>query len=270
MEMKADVIMWAKNGASMLPIVLKRADEVIPREIVRKKIFVDDHSTDESRKIAKDFNWIVYPNEKGGIANGINTALKNVDSEYFISLEQDLVLAKDWFEKIPKHLENPRIVSAQGWKLPNHPILRKISEFALEKANSTTLHSIDNNFFKTKPVKDYLGEIPQTLRYIAADSYVRMRLEKQGYQFLTDPTVISLHLRCGGLAEEIRRSYLYGLFAPRQKEEFMDEIETKRAFKIAILSPIRGLEIAIKKQCPQAIYYYPLIRLSFLRGALKR
>ena len=267
--MKVDLIMWAKNGASMLPIVLKRADEVIPRAVVRKKIFVDDHSTDESRKIAKDFNWVVYPNQKGGIASGINTALKNVDSEYFISLEQDLVLAKNWFEKIPKHLENPRIVSAQGWKLPNHPILRKISEFAFEKANSR-MHSIDNNIFKTKPVRDYLGEIPQTLRYSAADPYVRMRLEKQGYQFLTDPSVISLHLRYGGLEEEMRRFYLYGLFAPSQKEEFVDETETKRAFKIAMLSPIRGLEIAIKKQCPQAIYYYPLIRLSFLRGALKR
>ena len=128
--MKADLVMWAKNGASMLPLVLKRADEVLPNEVIAKKIFVDDHSTDESREIAKDFGWEIYPNEKGGIACGINTALKHVECEYFISLEQDLVLAKDWFEKVPKHLKNPRIVSSQGWKLPNHPILRKIDEFA--------------------------------------------------------------------------------------------------------------------------------------------
>jgi glycosyltransferase involved in cell wall biosynthesis len=267
--MKADLVMWAKNGAATLPLVLKRAEEVLPSVVIRKKIFVDDHSTDESREIAKDFGWAVYPNKKGGIACGINTALMHVECESFISLEQDLVLAKDWFEKVPKHLENPRIVASQGWKLPNHPILRKIDEFAFEKSNFT-LHSIDNNMFKTKIVKTFVGEIPLTLRYGAADSYARMRLEKQGYEFYTDPTVISLHLRYGGLEEEMRRFYLYGVYAPRQKEEFMHETETKRAFKIAMLSPLRGLEIAIKKKCPQVAYYYPLIRFSFLRGALRR
>ena len=65
--MKADLVMWAKNGASMLPLVLKRAEEVLPSEVIGKKIFVDDHSVDESREIAKDFGWIVYLNEKGGV-----------------------------------------------------------------------------------------------------------------------------------------------------------------------------------------------------------
>lgn len=267
--MKADLVMWAKNGASMLPLVLKRADEVLPSEVIRKKIFVDDHSTDESREIAKDFGWTVYTNEKGGIACGINTALKHVECEYFISLEQDLVLAKHWFEKVPRHLENPRIVSSQGWKLPNHRILRKIDAFAFEKSNFT-LHSIDNNIFKTKIVKTFVGEIPLSLRYGAADSYVRMRLERHGYEFYTDPNVISLHLRYGGLKEEIRRFYLYGLYAPRRKEEYMHETEMKRAVKIALLSPLRALEMAVKKKCPQVFYYYPLIRFSFMRGALKR
>ncbi len=269
LSMEADLVMWAKNGSAQLPIVLKRAEEVLPDKVIRQKIFVDDHSTDNSREIAKGYGWMVYPNEEGGIASGINTALSHVECDYFISLEQDLVLARDWFEKVPKHLENPRIVSSQGWKLPDHPVLRKIDEFAFEQTNCT-LHSIDNNMFKTKPVKTYVGKIPLTLRYGAADSYVRMQLEKRGYEFYTDPTVMSLHLRLGGLREEIRRFYLYGLYAPRRKEEFMHETEMKRAVKIALLSPFRALEIAVKKNCPQAIYYYPLIRYSFLNGALRR
>lgn len=267
--MKADLCMWSKNGASMLPLVLKRTEEVIPEEFVSKKIFVDDHSVDESVKIAKDFNWAVYNNKNGGIACGINTALHHVESAFFISLEQDLVLAKDWFEKIPKYLENPKIVSAQGWKYSNHSVLRKMDEFAFAKTNYT-LHSIDNNIFKTKIVKAFVGEIPLSLRYGAADSYIRLRLEKLGYEFYTDPSVVSLHLRFGGLKEEVNRFYHYGLYAPKKKEEFMHETETKRALKIALLSPVRGLQMSLRKNCPQIAYYYPLIRFAFLRGALKR
>ena len=266
---KVDMVMWAKNGASMLPLVLKRAEEVLPSEAIKNKIFVDDHSADGSREIAKEFGWTVYPNEKGGIGGGANTALKHVECKHFISLEQDLVLAKDWFEKVPRHLEKPNIVASQGAKLSDHPILRKIDEFSFAESNFT-LRSIDNTIYKTKIVKSVVGNIPESLRYGAVDSYMRLRIEKSGFKWVVDPTVISIHLRKGGLREQIRRHYFYGLYAPRNKGEFMDETETKRAFKIALLSPLRGLEIAIKKQCPQATYYYPLMRFSFLRGALRR
>jgi hypothetical protein len=164
---------------------------------------------------------------------------------------------------------NPQIVSSQGWRLPNHPTLRKIDELASEQ-NNYPLFSIDNTIFKTKPVKAYLGEIPLTLRYGAADTYIRLRMEKHGFQCYTDPTVMSIHLRTGGLKEEMKRFYLYGLYAPRRKEEFFHETEMKKAIKIALFSPLKAFDIAIKKRCPQAMYYYPLIRYSFMRGALRR
>jgi glycosyltransferase involved in cell wall biosynthesis len=88
--------MWAKNGERFLPLVLSRISQVIPDENVNQKIFVDDHSTDRSREIASEFNWIVYPNLKGGIPNGANEALRHVTSEFFVSIEQDIILAKDW------------------------------------------------------------------------------------------------------------------------------------------------------------------------------
>jgi len=64
--MLVDVCMWAKNGERFLPIVLKRIDDVIGRD-VNQKIFVDDSSTDRSVEIAKSFGWKVYPNIKGYI-----------------------------------------------------------------------------------------------------------------------------------------------------------------------------------------------------------
>jgi len=83
--------MWTKNGANTLPSVLKRINEVIPGEFVGQKIIVDDKSTDNTREIAKTFGWTVVFNEGTGISDGVNTALKHVSSEYFISFEQDLL-----------------------------------------------------------------------------------------------------------------------------------------------------------------------------------
>jgi len=50
--LKVDLVMWAKDGSKTLSIVFKRIEEVIPSENVNQKIFVDDHSVDNSVKIA--------------------------------------------------------------------------------------------------------------------------------------------------------------------------------------------------------------------------
>ncbi len=266
--MKADLVMWAKNGASMLPLVLKRAEKVLPKEVIEKKIFVDDHSTDDSTKIARAFGWDIYPNEKGGIGCGANTALRHVGSEYFISLEQDILLAENWFEKISPHLDRAAVAVAQGWRYPDHTVLRKIDEFAFEKSNFT-LNSIDNNMCRTKVVKS-LGGFAEDIRYGSVDTHLRRRIEKAGLKWITDPTVISIHMRKGGLKEQMRRLYLYGLYAPWEAAEFTPTTKTYRAVKIALASPLRAFEIAVKKNCPEAMYYYPLTRFSFMLGALRR
>ena len=51
---KIDLIMWTYNSAKLLPTVLARINEVIPAEAVNKKIVSDDHSTDQTAKIARD------------------------------------------------------------------------------------------------------------------------------------------------------------------------------------------------------------------------
>jgi glycosyltransferase involved in cell wall biosynthesis len=128
--MKVDVVMWAKNGARYLPDVLRRIDEVIPKEELHRKILVDDHSTDGTVSIAKDFGWEVYENPKGGIPSGANEALRRVDCDYFISVEQDVVLARDWWEKVPPLLQDDKTVVASGIRLPSIDSLRKLYEYA--------------------------------------------------------------------------------------------------------------------------------------------
>ena len=269
---KVDLVIWAKNGASTLPTALARVDEVIPSEAVDNKIFVDDHSIDESPVIAEDFGWKVYLNEKGGVGSGANLALHHVTNEYFISLEQDVVLAKEWFEKIPKHLEGKDVVVTQGWRISNHRVIGKIDEYSMGRFRSL-LCSIDNTIYKAKIIRA-LGGFPEHLKYAGVDAYIHQRVLNAGLKWVTDSSVVSIHLRKGGLREQIRRYYLYGMdMQVLAKEElFIDASVASgltRSMSIALFSPFRGLEIAIKKRCPEAFYYYPLIRFSHLRGCLK-
>ena len=107
---KADLVMWAKNGERFLPRVLKRIEELIPHEEINQKILVDDHSTDNTVKIAKQFNWSVYTNPSTGIPSGAKEA-------------------KAWLNKIPKHLLNEKVAAASDIRVVNQPTaLRKLEK----------------------------------------------------------------------------------------------------------------------------------------------
>lgn len=270
---KVDVVMWARNGAMMLPTVLKRVDDVIPIEAIGKKVFVDDHSDDGSASIAEDFGWAVFRNEKGGIGAGANLALREVTNEYFISVEQDVVLARNWWEEIPRHLEREDVAVAQGWRISDHPVIGKIDEYSMERFRRS-LCSIDNTIYETKIIRA-LGGFPEHLKYTGVDAHIHQCVLNTSFKWVTDSNVLSVHLRNGGLREQIKRYYLYGMDMPvlAREELFIDAGVTsglKRSASIAFFSPFRSLEIAIKKRCPQAVYYYPIIRFSHLAGCLKR
>lgn len=271
---KLDIVTWAKNGASVLPIVLKRVDDVIPKEAIGNKILVDDSSTDGTPVIAKDFGWIVYPNSRGGVGSGANLAFHHVMTEHFISIEQDVLLARDWFEKMLKHIEEKNVAVAQGWRISNHPVIGEIDKYVMERFKQSFC-SMDNNIYRTKIIRA-LGGFPEHLKYAGVDAYIKQRVENAGFKWVFDSSVISIHLRKGGLREHIRRYYLYGMDVPVLAREKLftktsepNKYSTARNAYIAFFSPIRGLEIAVNRRCPKVVYYYPLMRFSHFAGFLK-
>ncbi|MGP8069988.1 MAG: glycosyltransferase [Candidatus Bathyarchaeia archaeon] len=97
---RLDVCLWTKNSAKLLPRTLQRFEEVVPAEMVGKKILVDDHSSDNTTEIAKGYGWLVYENPKSGVASGANEALRHVSTPFFNSIEHDILLAKEWWPRI--------------------------------------------------------------------------------------------------------------------------------------------------------------------------
>jgi len=266
--------MWTKDGAETLPLVLGRIDEIIPQETVNKRIIIDDHSKDETREIAKAFGWQVIFNEGKGISDGANTGLKHVASSHFISFEQDLLLAKEWWQKIPPHLSGDDVIIASGIRLTKHPpALRKLEEYTFERyerrmhleKDYENLHSgktIDNTIYKTEALRR-LGGFPRLLNSTATDAELARRVSLAGYEWKVDYGVRSVHLR-KGLRDELAHRYWYGSCWKR------DDPWTKPILLRFLFSPFRGLQIAINKKAPEIVYIYPLLRFYTLKGVLLR
>lgn len=274
---KVDLVMWTKDGSRTLPFVLKRINEVIPERAVASRILVDDHSMDDTREIAESYGWQVLFNEGGGISNGANTALKHVASDFFISFEQDLILAKEWWKKIPKHLIDAKVAVASGVRLPNQPTaLRKLQEYTTERYQREEERSpsflygktLDNTIYKTRIIRE-LGGFPRLSVSVGVDTALAQRVLLGGYRWKVDYTVKSIHLR-SGLKDELAHYYWYGVCSGRLTPTLLNRpVETKHNILRLFFSPIRGLHVAIKKNAPEVVYIYPLIRFNVLKGNLE-
>ncbi len=287
---KVDLVMWTKNGAATLPAVLKRISEVLPKEAVNKRVVVDDRSSDDTREIAESFGWTVVLNEGSGISDGANTALKYVESEFFVSFEQDLLLARDWWEKIPPSLEGSKVAAASGMRFADKPRgIRKLQQYVAKKyrgesnlvswlrsrqmAAFTLGKTLDNTIYRTRIVKA-LGGFPKMPVNAGVDTILAYKLNEVGYVWVVDYNVQSIHLR-RGLWQELRHQYWYGT----QLHEIWRRIESETnkrppvtRFGIMyrfLTSPFTGLFVALKTREPTITYIHPLIRFYYMKGLLE-
>ena len=287
---KVDMVMWTKNGAKTLPLVLKRINEAIPSKAVGKKVVVDDKSTDNTAKIAGSFGWTVVDNEGTGISDGANTALKHVEAERFISFEQDLLLSRDWWSKIPRYLENPKVAAASGMRFADNPVgVNKLQKYVAKKyrgeaelaswlrarqmAAFTLGKTLDNTIYKTKVVKA-VGGFPKMQVNAGVDTVLAYKIQQAGYHWIVDYNVQSAHLR-RGLKQELLHQYWYAT----QLYEIWRRVETEtnrpppvtksNVISRFIMSPFTGVFMAMKTGEPTITYIHPLIRLYYLKGLLE-
>lgn len=269
-----DIVMWAKNGATFLPLTLKRINEVLPDKVVHERIFVDDHSMDDSASIADKFGWNVYDNTSGGIGGGFKEALRRVDCPFFASFEQDLLLSRKWWPTVPLHMKKKRVVVAQGWRLSSQPVLNAIEKVTTDfrPIIGTPLYSIDNNVYDTEAIRR-LADGLEKFRY-AVDSVLLARITRAGLAWVTEQNVLSLHLKPVGFTEYVKGRY----GAPRMAEYFtlaskkqLPPSEVKKftfehlATRLAA-SPLIGLALSYVKKQPWLSIYYPMVRLQLFKS----
>jgi hypothetical protein len=232
----------------------------------------------------------VVLDEGKGISDNANTALKHVESEFFVSFEQDLLLARDWWSKIPKALENPKVAAASGMRFADKPRgVRALQLYVAKKyrgeaqleswlrgremAAFTLGKTLDNTIYRTAAVRAVDG-FPKLASSSGVDTILAYELDQRGYQWFVDYNVQSVHLR-GGLLQELNHQYWYAKQLPEmwRKISAATHKQAPPVTKFGVvyrfaMSPFTGLFMAYKTREPTLAYVHPLIRLYYLRGYL--
>ena len=189
--MKLDLVMWTLNGEKTLSQCLSSIEKAVPKDKIGQKIVIDGHSIDSTKKMCESFGWRVLDAKKVGIAHQANQALELVETEFFASFEQDIVLDPNWFNTISKHFEDESVAVAQGVRVSVNPTLRNFERYAL--GNQLGYSSLDNTIYRTKMIRNVGGYY--TKYTLVADRDLQDRVRASGLKWIVDKTVISDHLK---------------------------------------------------------------------------
>jgi len=214
-------------------------------------------------------------NPETRISSGANEALRHIDRGFFVSIEQDVVLAKEWWNKIPPHMENPEVAVAQGIRLSTNPTLRKMDEYQydrmkLESKGITYGISIDNNIYRTRAIKA-IGGFPYDCP-VCVDSVLMQKLHRLNFKWIVDKSIVSTHLRdsvIGYIKHHYKMTKLcsgseYCLFPKSAKHQ------TLLMLRIFLTSPARATLLAYKKKSFKLFCVYPIVRLALLAATVDK
>jgi glycosyltransferase involved in cell wall biosynthesis len=266
--------MWTKNGAKTLPYVLVQIERVVPKSVIANKIIVDDLSSDDTAQIARRCGWAVHFNEGKGISDGANTALKLVESEVFVSFEQDILLSPCWWPNVPRLLIEKDTAVASGSRFPSQPqALRKLLEYDIETYSKDSedgdffhfAKTLDNTIYKTEIIRK-IGGFPRITLDACVDNVLAKRLHDSGFKWKVEYNVRSIHLR-KGLRDELRHFEWYGAQYPFLLPYIFGKHAVARDFLNRLLfSPKTALGFALRLDEAQLIYIIPLIRFALYKG----
>ena len=276
---KLDLVMWTFNGEKTLSDVLSRINKVIPRENVNQRFIVDDGSTDNTVKIAKKFGWNVLSNEGKGISDGANTAFKHVETDYFCSFEQDVLLPPDWWTKISNLIIGKKDIAAACGLcfVPKNNFCFGIEQYSFSRRNV----DFHGGFGKTlgatiwdSKILMKLGGFPK-LKFAGQDTLLLTMIDFYGYSWRVAYDTHCLHLHSGGLKGEFKRHFFYGESIPQTTNRavklfsFYKKEKLVTFFKRFIKSPISSVRIVMKTHDPRVMISYPVTRLGWLLGYIK-
>jgi len=189
-----DVVLLTKNSERILEKCLESVYQNVP---VRQLIVVDGYSVDSTVDILRQFNKkhhnikILYDN--GTRATARQKGIENVETEWFMFVDSDVVLCKNWYKKAIKY-KGEKVGAVWGievWSTIQNQaalkmflwITRKI--FELRGGTHDTL-------IRTDLVRDIA--IPKNL-HVFEDAYIKDWITKKGYTVVACYDPFCIHYR---------------------------------------------------------------------------
>jgi glycosyltransferase involved in cell wall biosynthesis len=192
--MDVDVVIITKNSERVLNECLKSVYKNVP---VNHLIVVDGYSTDKTLEIVRQFQKehgnVLVIQDNGTRATARQKGIDQVKTEWFMFVDSDAVLCKDWFKKAEKHLgENVGAIwGIEVWSTIQNPVVLKIFLLVTRKIFDLRGGTHDT-LIRTDLVKDI--EIPKIL-HVFEDAYIKDWITQKGYKLIACYNPFCLHFR---------------------------------------------------------------------------
>jgi glycosyltransferase involved in cell wall biosynthesis len=191
-----NVVMLTKNSEHLLDKCLESIYENVP---VRSLIVVDGSSTDDTLKIIDEYNKkygnIKIITENGSRAKAREKGIGEVETEWFMFADSDVILCKDWFKKASKHI-NSNVGAVWGVNIDiipnvkNNFFLKSLILVARECFNLRG--GMHDTLIRLELVQDI--KIPEQL-HAYEDAYIVNWIKKKGYKAVIGDDIYCLHYR---------------------------------------------------------------------------
>lgn len=189
-----DVAILTMNSERLLRECINSVYKNLP---VNNLIIIDGYSTDATADIVKEFQEkygnVTFVQEKGTRGSARQKAIQMVKSDWFMFVDSDVILSKNWFAKAEK-LVNDDVGAIWGieiWSvLKGTKILKLFERVTLkifEKRGGT--HDL---LVRRKTVEDI--KIPYNL-HTYEDGYIKDWIDKKGYKVLGVYEPYCIHFR---------------------------------------------------------------------------
>jgi glycosyltransferase involved in cell wall biosynthesis len=189
-----DVVLLTKNSEKVLEKCLESVYQNVP---VGQLIVVDGYSIDRTLDILRQFNEkyhnvkVVY--DSGTRATARQKGIENVETEWFMFVDSDVILCRNWYRKAIKHIgKNVGAVwGIEVWSTIQNQATLKMFLWVTRKIFELRGGTHDT-LVRTDLVKDI--EIPKNL-HVFEDAYIKDWITKKGYATIACYDPYCIHYR---------------------------------------------------------------------------
>jgi len=194
--MKVDVVMLTKDSEYILRKCLDSVYQNVP---VNNLIVVDGFSKDNTLNILKEFDE-KYGNlrilkDKGTRAKAREIGIKNVETEWFMFVDSDVILCKDWFNKARRHMDSD-VGAIWGINVDIVPNFNNKAFYKLALHVARQSFKIRGGLHDTLILRDVVKDIkiPEHL-HAYEDAYVINWIKEKGYKVVMCEDIYCFHCR---------------------------------------------------------------------------
>jgi glycosyltransferase involved in cell wall biosynthesis len=237
--MRVDVVIITKNSNRMFSECLKSVYENVP---LNRLIVVDGCSTDKTLDTVHEFQKkhgnVLVIQDRGNRATARQKGIDQVKTEWFMFVDSDAVLCKDWFKKAERHIDHNvgAVWGIEVWSTIQNPAVLKVFLWITRKIFDLRGGTHDT-LIRTDLVKDI--EIPKVL-HVFEDAYIKDWITQKGYKLVAcyDPyclhfrpasvwtirgslNIIADAIRAGRLTLLVKLTFAYGFYTVYSLYQFL-------------------------------------------------